>query len=420
MTLTATPTETPVVYDVWVPVAEVAAWRGKVEKANKRADRVGLGTPYSIDTTERRERKVKNEITGYSATIHEARVIVTGETPSLPGWSMVATVAWGQSKPVINTVPGYTGPMIPTPADQTCAHCRKIRSRKDTYLVRGPEGQIEQVGRNCLADYTGIPVGWVASLTEWDKGDESWGGLGHADPVYDTRSLLKTTVAVVDAVGYVSRSSYSGTPTSADVALVWHGATHKAARERLAEIEARMADTLRTEAEVDAEVDALLAWIAAETPTSNYIQNLQNILADEWVTARSLGYAVSAVQAHRKHLGQVAERKVREAAKAEAKDVPTGRVVIEGTVTSTRTQSSDWGTTLKMRVVSPEGWSVYGTVPRDIETRWDEAQDRWVEIGEGDVVRFTATVEASRDDSTHGWYKRPTKAEIVQRAEEEV
>jgi hypothetical protein len=58
-----------------------------------------------------------------------------------------------------------------------------------------------------------------------------------------------------------------------------------------------------------------------------------------------------------------------------------------------------------MRVVSDAGWAVWGTIPSAISQ---------VEIG--DRVSLVATVEASADDKTFGFYKRPAKAAIAAEA----
>lgn len=83
--------------------------------------------------------------------------------------------------------------------------------------------------------------------------------------------------------------------------------------------------------------------------------------------------------------------------------VPTGRVTVEGVVVSIKAQDSQWGTTIKMLVQTDEGWKVWGSLPDSI----------W-EADKGTRVRFTATVEASKDDKLFGFFKRPTKAEIVE------
>jgi hypothetical protein len=109
-----------------------------------------------------------------------------------------------------------------------------------------------------------------------------------------------------------------------------------------------------------------------------------------------------------RYLAARAERAGREAAEAAARrPVPTGRVVVEGEVLTTKVQESQFGSTLKM-LVKGDGWKVWGSVPRNL-------------CGpplRGRPVRFTATVEASGDDEAFGFYKRPTGAEFTDDSEE--
>lgn len=85
--------------------------------------------------------------------------------------------------------------------------------------------------------------------------------------------------------------------------------------------------------------------------------------------------------------------------------VPTGRVVIEGTVLSTKWVNGFAydQSTLKMLVELANGSKVWGTVPsRNME-----------QIERGVTVAFTATVEASKDDESFGFFKRPTVATVT-------
>jgi hypothetical protein len=102
---------------------------------------------------------------------------------------------------------------------------------------------------------------------------------------------------------------------------------------------------------------------------------------------------------------QAARKAREEVLQATAKDCPTGRVVITGEIVSTKWVESDFGGSLKMLVLSEEGFKVWGTVPSSLDA------DR------GDLVRFTGTVEPSRDDPKFGFFKRPAKAEVIGQVE---
>jgi hypothetical protein len=85
----------------------------------------------------------------------------------------------------------------------------------------------------------------------------------------------------------------------------------------------------------------------------------------------------------------------RAAEKAAALDCPKGRMVITGTVLSTKMSDGVYGSVLKMLVKTPDGYTVYGTVPSGLEAE------------KGAVVTFKATLEPSDKDPKHGYFSRP-------------
>jgi len=99
---------------------------------------------------------------------------------------------------------------------------------------------------------------------------------------------------------------------------------------------------------------------------------------------------------------------------------PEGRVQVEGTIVSVREQSGDFGPTWKMivKVETPEGgWLVWTTIPSDIASAVDwHLTDRLP----GRVARFTATLTRSDRDQHFAFGKRPTKAELLDQAAQEV
>lgn len=97
-----------------------------------------------------------------------------------------------------------------------------------------------------------------------------------------------------------------------------------------------------------------------------------------------------------------AERAARDAAHKNGEDAPEGRVVITGTVLSFKWQSSDYGDVLKMLVQDDRGFRVWGSVPASLDDA--EREDR---------ISFTATVAQSYDNTKFGFFKRPTKAVLL-------
>lgn len=93
-----------------------------------------------------------------------------------------------------------------------------------------------------------------------------------------------------------------------------------------------------------------------------------------------------------------------------AEPCPEGRVQIAGKIISMKTKETAYGDTIKMLVKSDDGFTVFGTCPSSIPTRYCERRNKFVSVGSRIV--FTATVTPSKDDDKFGFFKRPTKAHL--------
>lgn len=92
----------------------------------------------------------------------------------------------------------------------------------------------------------------------------------------------------------------------------------------------------------------------------------------------------------------------RETAKTQTEPLPEGRITITGAVATKKTIDTAYGTAVKMVVELDGGQRVYGTLPSALYG-----------VERGQRVTFTATVTRSDDDHTFGWFKRPTKAALI-------
>lgn len=101
-----------------------------------------------------------------------------------------------------------------------------------------------------------------------------------------------------------------------------------------------------------------------------------------------------------------------------------GRIEIHGVVVSTKvTPDNGYGEGYKMIVRDERGFKVWGSIPNNL---WNEVEflgsyrkNSWGETAGvmeklvGMEVKFSATVEKSDRDEAFGFFKRPTKAEVV-------
>lgn len=128
----------------------------------------------------------------------------------------------------------------------------------------------------------------------------------------------------------------------------------------------------------------------------------------------------------RKLLQKIADRPRIEAERA-AKDanrqpIPAfiKRATIEGTVISAKVVEGDYGTSIKIVVEHADGWKVWGTACTELTEAISEFSDKsWLpeseraELLKGKRVRFDAAITVSDNDSKFGFFKRPTKASLL-------
>ncbi len=91
----------------------------------------------------------------------------------------------------------------------------------------------------------------------------------------------------------------------------------------------------------------------------------------------------------------------RKAERALADDCPTGKMVVTGVVVKTDLYENDYGVRDVMTVKDDRGFLVWGTSPRAFT------------IDKGDHVTFSATVTPSNGDAKFGFFKRPTKTNVL-------
>ncbi len=113
------------------------------------------------------------------------------------------------------------------------------------------------------------------------------------------------------------------------------------------------------------------------------------------------------------------ERPAKQAARAAemiaAEPVPVTdeRVTITGKIVSTKTTESRFGIVSKMLVVTDAGYKVYGTIPAEFMNEVSKTGEHNLR---GFRVQFCAKLERSKDDDKFGFFSRPTKPVILERA----
>lgn len=301
---------------------------------------------------------------GGTRWVEMATIALWGAAPRVAGYALLARVEHTLAGNLVSRAPvGVDGIDLDAfrSAEPRCEHCGAARRRRDTFVLRAPDGRLVQVGRNCLADFIrsddlqhGLRL-WTL-LAEFAAGggegdEEGFGGGGGGDRSPGTLSYLAHAVAAVRVDGFHKSDSDRATRGTIGFAMA-RRPTHDAHS-------AAFWDGLQPTV-ADAERAAIiLAWAAGQAGTSDYEGNLRVACALPTV-GRSYGLLASAPSAYARHV----EGLVRQAREAAQIARNPGRHVGEIgkrldlgdlTVLRTRYSEGDYGTTTIVALVDAQG-----------------------------------------------------------------
>ena len=83
-------------------------------------------------------------------------------------------------------------------------------------------------------------------------------------------------------------------------------------------------------------------------------------------------------------------------------EIEPGKQTVKATVIAIKLVESDFGVSMKLFAELENKATVYGTLPAALAN-----------CDRGDKIEFTATFEQANDDKTHAFYKRPSKAKVI-------
>ena len=173
--------------------------------------------------------------------------------------------------------------------DNSCEHCGSNRHRERVYWLRNDDGEVKQVGSNCLKGFLGIkPNGLWALESGLDldtKNDDD--PRSSESRVFDREELLTAALIASDnSNGFVSKTaaSVSQPATSEEVRQNWDLYAH-----------------VPFDEERHMKVQRILAWIDNKEHNTHgdYMGNLKAALGEgSWVKAKHLPLVVSAISAY--------------------------------------------------------------------------------------------------------------------------
>lgn len=261
---------------------------------------------YNIDpVTQTKYRDGAYTVSAVDVTVECDGLIRAG------GWQLRARIEHGDGGNIVTQLGEKPTDPAWFKAPARCDHCGTNRARSVTYIVENKRGELRQVGKSCLREYTGIDpetaAAW-ASIREVLLEDD-WGGLDLDEltqrykPMYPVDEVIAHAVDSVKAKGYIKSDMPNSTKENVYDRLHERISPSKLAKKRAGEI-----------------VD----WLRDLDPRSDLLMNCKNLVNQKYIKASHIGYLAYLPVAFDRERAKAAERAAR--AEAGAKSQYIGNV----------------------------------------------------------------------------------------------
>ena len=299
-------------------------WENFIKKASRIEKKcIRYGNEFSFARCGEVFRQVRLE-DGTKMTLKFIQVEITGKA-IVNDWEYIATIQHLVSGNVITTYFDVDIPEKYRTAPPVCEHCNIKRARNETCLIRNTKtGEIKQVGKSCLKDFTcGLDSELVAAyesfIHEAEKASE-FSGLGNYNNYWSLEDFITCAIAVTNRLGYVKQGA-EGVSTKIDCinlyAEDYGNGSNKYARERIEYL------NLKADTEDNHKLAKdIISWATtADTNNNSYLENLQILCKEEYISNRNLGIVCSVVTAYKKAKELIAKKEAEKKACAESEYV---------------------------------------------------------------------------------------------------
>lgn len=311
-----------------IPDCNMENLAAKITVLNKKAKRLKLEPIVTkVLSVERREQTeqilIGEDETGnakfrfYKFWRTYFTVEILGASPVLPDWEFLGTLEHHEAGNILRSFPGSEIPEQYRQASKKCDHCQKIRSRKNTYIVRNKvTSDIKQVGHNCVHDFLGhVSPQRLALFAEFIREMQEIGtGGGSGERSVHIAPLLEMVAACALEKGFISRAAAQnyleksegrgGVCSTADQAWNYLFPTPEMKKR---------GDLIHITDEARRLAQEVIQWVnEGHAGTGNYGHNLKIAFTLDYITRKQLGIAASAVGSYQKAMGKQREYQAKE------------------------------------------------------------------------------------------------------------
>lgn len=336
-----------------VPAEMFDAAQHQIELANRRLVRNGIEERFELTNVERYQERQFDERTGQTRQRDMVKFQLTKPSLKIGGWKVTGRVdvlADG-SLIAMNAPDQELGGW--RPEHQACDHCGTHRRRTNTYLLKDDDGNIKQVGSNCLESFTGIrPEGlWALEYDFEDRMNRrhggGWGSFGWQD-VRSPQNVIQYALVLSDnGRSYHSRNAAEIEGRQSTGQMVGDYINPTSHLQRRPEYRAAIE---RIYSENNQALAEQVLEYARQMPGNNdYSSNLRSLSNQDYITPRHYSFVASAVAAWRREQDRQS-REVIEQQTFPHRNEWVGNVGdrltdIRATVTGVRYMDGQYGTT---------------------------------------------------------------------------
>lgn len=334
----------------FVPADAVEIVVERVARISKRATKKGFPAPLlTFGRTEDRPvigdsgKPIEGE---YSKWVE---VIIEGEPIKFSGWELLAVVSYLEDHyhnimPIVDRVPGVEGDIGQVTEYDYCGHCKTVRRRNETFIVRKSVGDVDQynqVGRNCLRDFLGhSPDGLIAMYEAYrtlSLDDDEIAGWGRsATKFYPPEHILAISARIVAKEGfYISKARAEEDDKTSTAELV------KSFLSASAAVRKRLEQEYPDSPESERILSTTIEHIPGLDPANEYEGKIMSLAAASGIQWRHIGTLASGVI--------IGLRSIERAAKNKAKGDSAflgqvgERITVPATITFKKEIASDFG-----------------------------------------------------------------------------
>lgn len=283
------------------------------------------------------------------------------------GWTVRAKVEHGDKGNIVTALGSKPAEPAWFKAPAHCDHCKTNRFRKVTYFVEHESGEVRQVGRACLHEYTGINPATAAMWAEvqdivgdgMDRMAGEWSGCVYEE-MYPVPLILAHAYDVIQAYGYRK----SDEP----------GSTRDKVKERVLNGSKPSVEALENAEKVNAWLVSL-EQVTDDRWIGDLERNGSSLALSGYAKAKHFGRLAYMPLAYKRYLEHKAHDAQREAAKqAEIASQHVGEVGQRITLTAATAKlltswDGEYGTTYLYKFTDARGNVYIWYASRGIETR---------------------------------------------------